>query len=636
MPQERVLAPELEGGLAWLNTDRPLRLADLRGKVVLLDFWTYCCINCLHVLSDLKRLEKKYARELVVIGVHSAKFPNEGETQNIRQAILRYGIEHPVVNDRDFRIWRRYGPRAWPTLVLIDPEGYIVGGISGEGHYELLDRVIGEVVESFRAQGKLREGALSLARENPSQGLLSFPGKVLADPPSRRLFIADSGHNRILIAHPQGQVLDIAGRGEIGAEDGPFDRATFCHPQGMVLDGKYLYVADTGNHLIRRLDLEARLVETIAGTGKQALGVYRRGPARETALSSPWDLVLVGEVLYIAMAGSHQVWAMNLRHREIGPYAGSGREGRLDGPLMQAALAQPSGITTDGKNLYIADSETSSVREVSLNPRGRVSTIVGVDLFEFGDVDGQGASVRLQHPLGIAYHQGVLYVADTYNHKIKVVGPTLGTSATFVGSGRPGHKDGKAAQFYEPGGLGLGQGVLYVADTNNHAVRVVDLSSQEVSTLSLWLSSQEQDFSPFEEIPLARQTLRASNQAQLTLDVSLPPSYKLNPGSPLTWSLKLLSGEALSFPQAHGTCKDASFPLQIPLGASLGQALLQVELSFVYCREGPQGFCVPQTLRWQVPVEVSRDRGWVEIRLTYKVRSRIEEGVPGLVSEKGG
>lgn len=392
MGRERVHAPELEGGFAWLNTDAPLSIAGLRGKIILLDFWTYCCINCMHVIPDLKRLEAKYANQLVVIGVHSAKFPNEGESENIRQAILRYEIEHPVVNDREFRIWRKYGPRSWPTLVLIDPDGYVVGGISGEGHYDKLDQVISQLVSDFRARDRLNEQPLRLALEKArvANSILSFPGKILADPLRDRLFIADSNHNRIVATTKRGQVLDVAGTGEIGAADSAFSLATFHHPQGMALDGDLLYVADTENHLIRRLDLKTRTVTTIAGTGVQALNDYRRGPAREVALSSPWDLVLEKGILYIAMAGPHQIWAMNLQHEEIGPYAGSSREARIDGPLMEAALAQPSGLTSDGANLYVADSEVSAIRAVSLNPRGNVSTVVGLDLFEFGDVDGRG------------------------------------------------------------------------------------------------------------------------------------------------------------------------------------------------------------------------------------------------------
>ena len=269
---KRIRAPELTGGTAWLNVSRPLTIADLKGKVVLLDFWTYCCINCMHIIPDLKKLEIKYSKELVVIGVHSAKFQNEREAENIRQAILRYGIEHPVINDSNLAIWQAYGARAWPTLVLIDPEGNIVGSDTGEGHYEILDKLIGKLVSDFRSKNLINEKPIPLSLEKYKQGpsYLSYPGKVLADEASNRLFIADSNHNRIVIANLEGEVLDIAGNGETGRGDGTFKDASFHHPQGMALQGDNLYVADTENHLIRKLDLKAKTVKTIAGTGKQA------------------------------------------------------------------------------------------------------------------------------------------------------------------------------------------------------------------------------------------------------------------------------------------------------------------------------------------------------------------------------
>jgi len=621
MAQERVHAPELEGGVAWLNTDRPLTVAALKGKVVLLDFWTYCCINCMHIIPDLKKLEAKYPTQLVVIGVHSAKFPNERESDNIRQAVLRYEIEHPVVNDAEFRIWRRYGVRAWPTRVLLDPEGYVVGGVSGEGQYDTFDHIISELIIDHRARGTLNEEPFSLVLEKArfAAPILSFPGKVLADPERDRLFIADSNHNRILVTTKAGKVLDVAGSGELGAADGAFTAAAFNHPQGMALDGNLLYVADTENHLIRRLDLPARTVTTIAGTGAQALGNYRRGPAREVDLSSPWDLVLEKGILYIAMAGPHQIWAMNLRHEEIGPYAGSSREARIDGPLMQAALAQPSGITSDGTNLYVADSEISAIRSVSLDPKGQVSTIVGVDLFEFGDVDGQGELVRLQHPLGVTHHNGVLYVADTYNHKIKAIGPRLATATTFLGTGQPGLRDGEIAQFYEPGGVSIADGKLYIADTNNHAIRVADLHTKHVTTLQLTgltnsAGAEVAEVWPnLEEVSVPSQTLRPG-QNRMTLTVTIPAPYKLNPGSPLEYRVEV---NGASPRQGKRTSvKDGHFPLQIPLLLTTDKAEVRVALSFVYCRDGDEGVCVIKSLRWTVPVQTASD-GREELEIKY-------------------
>jgi len=482
-------APELDGGVAWLNTAGPLRIKDLKGKVVVLDFWTLCCINCIHTLPDLARLEKKYANELVVVGVHSPKFENEKTTESIRKAILRYEVSHPVVNDADMKIWRRYGIHSWPTLVLIDPEGNVIGAESGEGLYEVFDRVIARLIEIHRKKKTLNEKPLKfqLARfQENGQSPLFFPGKVLADAKSDRLFIADSTHHRIVITTLDGKKVAVIGTGEPGKADGPFARAQFNDPQGMALDGDTLYVADRKNHLIRALDLKKETVKTIAGTGEQGQSRRRGGPALKTGLNSPWDLWLHGKTLFIALAGHHQIWTLDLAKEELAPYAGNGREHIIDDELLRSSFAQPSGLASDGKTLYVADSEASAVRAVPMNGEGDVKTVVGVegvDLFQFGDRDGVGDRVRLQHALGVVYCDGKLYVADTYNSKVKVIDPKQRTCTTLVG----GEGDGWLAgpPLSEPAGISCANGKLYVADTNAHRVRVIDLKTKAVTTLKL-------------------------------------------------------------------------------------------------------------------------------------------------------
>jgi len=482
-----VNAPEFPPGAQWLNTHRPLTIQQLQGKVVLLDFWTYCCINCMHVLPDLKRLAHKYPDELVVIGVHSAKFEAERDVGNIRSAILRYEIEHPVVNDRDMRIWDEYAVRSWPTAVLIDAEGKIVARRSGEGVFDAFDRVIAEVIDDAGRAGLLNREPLELRRERDVAvtGVLSFPGKVLADEESGRLFIADSNHNRVVVTTLDGEVVDVAGGGAIGFDDGGFDEATLNHPQGMALDGQALYVADTENHAIRRLDLRARTVATVAGTGRRALIIGPAGLGTTVDLSSPWDLAIESNSLFIAMAGSHQIWRIDLHTWALELYAGSGAEGLVDGPLRQAALAQPSGLTSDGVRLFFADSESSSIRYADLPPAAHVRTVVGTGLFDFGDSDGLGADARLQHPLAVVHHAGDLYVAATYNNRIKRVNPRTQRVETLLGTGEPGRRDGDLAQFDEPGGIGYADGRLFIADTNNHAIRVAPAEGGPVETLQL-------------------------------------------------------------------------------------------------------------------------------------------------------
>ncbi|MBA4030180.1 MAG: hypothetical protein C0478_04695 [Planctomyces sp.] len=489
----RVPAASLDGGVEWLNTSGPLSLKDLRGKVVVLDFWTYCCINCIHVLPDLKYLEKKYGKELVVIGVHSAKFDNEKETGNIRKAILRYEIEHPVVNDANMTIWHKFRVGSWPSVVLIDPEGQFCGIASGEGNRELLDTVIGKLADYHRAKGTLNEEPIKfdLERGKESATPLRFPGKILADAERDRLYISDSNHNRIVVSTLAGQLVKVIGDGQIGAEDGAAETARFDHPQGMALSGNTLYVADTENHLLRTIDLTSWQVGTLAGTGEQARGRDAGGELKTTALNSPWDLFILNDVLYVAMAGPHQLWSHQLRSGTIQNYAGSGREDIINGELAKAALAQPSGITSDGENLYIVDSEGSSVRKITTSPdnsltrpTGTVTTVVGASdlprgasLFEFGDIDGKAGKVRLQHPLGIVFHEGQLFVADSYNHKIKVIDPAKRTSETWLGTGQPGVAL-SPPQLSEPAGLAVAGKHLLIADTNNHRILKVDLKTK--------------------------------------------------------------------------------------------------------------------------------------------------------------
>ena len=443
----------------------------------------------MHVFPQLRKLEEKYADELVVVGVHSAKFSAEKDYENVRKAVLRYEIEHPVVNDKDFQVWQQYGARAWPTLMFIDPEGKVLGKHEGEFAVSDLDSLLSKMIDEYDNNQLVNRTpiTLSLEKNKEWERALSFPGKVLADEQSDRLFIADSNHNRIVITDLRGKLKNVIGSGARGLRDGDFERSEFYDPQGMALQDDTLYVADTKNHALREIDLVNQNVKTIAGNGEQARMFHRGGNARFVQLNSPWDVVVEGQNLYIAMAGFHQLWRYDLLTLEANPYAGNGRERITDGVLFNAELAQPSGIVSDGKKLYFTDSETSAVRSADINGKGLVETIVGLHLFEFGDIDGVGDEVRLQHPIGIELHDGVLYVADTYNNKIKRIYPTTRGASSFLGIGNPGHEDGAGvfAQFHEPAGLSVAHGKLYIADTNNHAIRVADLETQEVSTLEI-------------------------------------------------------------------------------------------------------------------------------------------------------
>ncbi len=481
-------APEIPSGFAWINSE-PLSLQELRGNVVLLDFWTYCCINCIHVIPDLKYLEEKYKdTPFVVIGVHAAKFDNEEDVDNIRNAVMRYSIEHPVVVDQGMRIWDAYSISSWPSFIVITPDGQLAQKLSGEGQRDVLDEIVASLLDEYEETGILANKSPRSKPQKPisTTGLL-YPGKVTADVASNRVFISDTGHNRVVLTSRDGQVVKIIGNGQSGFVDGCFSSAQFINPQGLEIDGNKLYIADTGNHAIRLADLDLNAVTTIAGTGEQmGWGLQAGGAAKKTPISSPWDLELVGDKLYIAVAGRHLIYELDFSTGNLLRYAGSGYEARQDGSRLTAAFAQPSSLTLLNDSLYIADSEISCIREIDFNKQV-VRTIVGGDLFDFGDIDGIGVDARLQHPLGVTAYDNLIFVADSYNHKIKKLDPRVKHIGLYAGDGKVGYKDGviAEAQFSEPGGLYASDGLIYVADTNNHRIRIIDIERETVSTLEV-------------------------------------------------------------------------------------------------------------------------------------------------------
>lgn len=490
LPALTVKAPELSGAKDWLNTDKPLTLNDLKGKIVLLDFWNLSCVNCFHTIPILKALEKRYPNELVVIGVHTPKYDTERETKPLSEAVQRMEMDHPVVNDGDNTIWTAYGVKAYPTIVLIDTQGGLVKMMIGERSYGQLDEQVKNLVEQSRAKGLLNDKQLVLqsATKTVHDAPLRFPEKLCVDRSRKQLFIADSGHNRIVVCDLGGKVVDVIGSGKIGSADGNYDQATFHYPRGLAVDGDSLYIADTENQKLRKVDLKNKVVSTISGDGKltEILAPPDLGDAKSARLNSPWDIVVADRKLYITMAGSHQLYVLDLKSNNLSVFAGSGDEELHDGPLLQADLAQPSGIAYDGGKIYFTDSESNSVRVADSNIKtGKVKTITGKGLQDFGDVDGTVVKAFLQHPLGVSVSGHKLYVADTLNHKIKIIDLNTKMVSTLWGSGKAGNSDGAYPQFNEPNGVALDGQKLYIADTNNSCIKVGDLSNGRVSRFTL-------------------------------------------------------------------------------------------------------------------------------------------------------
>ena len=459
----RVRAPELTGRGGWINTGgRELSLAALRGRVVILDFWTFCCINCLHVLDELRELEEKHRDTLVVVGVHSPKFVHEAEHDAVVDAVERHGVAHPVLDDPDLATWKQYAVRAWPTLVVIDPEGYVVAQHAGEGHAHALERLVTQLEAEHEEKGTLRRG-----RDLPDQAPepagatdLRFPGKALLLPDGHLLVSDTARHQVVELTAEARQVVRRIGAGRRGFVDGPADTACFSEPQGLaLLDGRTVVVADTVNHALRRIDLDTGLVDTLAGTGRQWWqSSPTSGPAREVDLSSPWDVAVFAGRVWIAMAGVHQLWTYeppqaapqdpagagptaapwpaaeagdHSRQGTVRLAAGTSNEGLVDGPGPEAWFAQPSGLAATGDRLWLVDAETSALRWIDRD--GTVHTAVGTGLFDFGHRDGPADQALLQHPLGVtALPDGSVAVCDTYNHALRRYDPATGEVSTLA------------------------------------------------------------------------------------------------------------------------------------------------------------------------------------------------------------
>jgi len=466
--QARVRAPELSGAGGWIGTAGPLTLRGLRGRFVLLDFWTSCCVNCLHVLDELRPLEERFADVLVVVGVHSPKFAHEADHSALLDAVERYEVHHPVLDDPQLATWSQYAVRAWPTLVLVDPEGYVAHTASGEGHGEGLGRLLEELLAEHDAKGTLRRGGPAYVPLPPAATELRFPGGVAALPDGT-LLVADTAHHALVVLDADGEsVLRRIGTGERGLRDGLEPR--FAEPQGVcVLEDGTVLVADTANHVLRTVDLASGEVRTVAGTG----AVWRpgdpsTGQAREVPLSTPWDVCPWGGRVVVAMAGTHQLWAYDPVAGTVQVLAGTTGEGLRDGDARRAYLAQPSGLAAGADRLWFVDAETSALRWYRDTAEGgEVGTAVGTGLFDFGHRDGTADQALLQHPLGVCVlPDGSVAVLDTYNDAVRRYDPATGTVSTLATGVR------------EPSAAVVADGALLVVASAAHRLERVEVPRQ--------------------------------------------------------------------------------------------------------------------------------------------------------------
>ncbi|MFD8718681.1 thioredoxin-like domain-containing protein [Streptomyces sp. NPDC059629] len=580
----RVRAPELIGKGGWLNTgDKQYTLADLRGRIVVLDFWTFCCINCLHVLDELRELEERHRDTVVIIGVHSPKFVHEAEHQAVVDAVERYGVEHPVLDDPELATWKQYAVRAWPTLVVIDPEGYVVAQHAGEGHAHAIARLVEELEAEHEAKGTLRRGDGPYVPPEPEPTALRFPGKALLLPSGNFLVSDTTRHQLVELAEDAETVVRRIGSGTRGFADGPAAEASFSEPQGLaLLDDGSVVVADTVNHALRRLDPTTGEVTTLAGTGRQWWqGSPTSGPAREIDLSSPWDVAVFGGRVWIAMAGVHQLWAYDPQSRTVAVAAGTTNEGLVDGPAAEAWFAQPSGLAATADRLWLADSETSALRWV--DPEGHVHTAVGTGLFDFGHRDGAAEQALFQHPLGVTVlPDGSVAVSDTYNHALRRYDPATGEVTTL------------ATDLREPSDAVLVGDDIVVVESARHRLTRLRLPEEAVRVESVAHRTQR----AATEVAPGRLRLDVIFQAPAgqKLDTRYGPSTRLLVSS--TPPELLLKGEGA----------DTDLTRELDLNPAVSEGVLHISAMAASCDDDPANeypACHVHQQDWGVPVRVT-------------------------------
>ncbi|WP_043235167.1 NHL domain-containing thioredoxin family protein [Streptomyces violaceusniger] len=586
-PRARVRAPELIGRGGWLNTGgNDLTLTDLRGRIVILDFWTFCCVNCLHVLDELRELEEKHRDTVVIVGVHSPKFVHEAEHQAVVDAVERYEVHHPVLDDPELATWKQYAVRAWPTLVVIDPEGYVVAQHAGEGHAHALETLVGQLEAEHAAKGTLRRGDGPYVPPEPVPTELRFPGKALLLPGGTFLVSDTTRHQLVELAADGESVVRRIGAGERGLTDGTGERARFSEPQGLALlpDGT-VAVADTVNHALRRFDPATGEVTTLAGTGRQWWqGSPTEGPAREVDLSSPWDVAWFAGRLWIAMAGVHQLWTYDPEAQAVRAAAGTTNEGLVDGPAEEAWFAQPSGLAATEDRLWIADSETSALRYVERDGDGfAVRTAVGTGLFDFGHRDGAAEQALLQHPLGVtALPDGSVAISDTYNHALRRYDPATGEVSTL------------ATDLREPSGAVLADGDVVVVESARHRLTRLRLPEEAVRVDAV-----------------AHRTQRAATDiapGTLRLDVvfQAPEGQKLDTRYGPSTRLLVSSTPPELLAEGDGAGTDLNRELVLTEGMTEG--VLHVSAMAASCDDDPSNeypACHVHQQDWGVPVRIT-------------------------------
>ena len=601
-------APELSGD-TWLGTDtNQLGIESFRGRFLLLDFWTLCCVNCHHVLAELRELETTYADVLTVVGVHSPKFEHEKLADTVLQAIHRHDIHHPVLNDPDMTTWQAYGVRAWPTLVLVDPEGQIVATYSGEGHGHAIDALLQELIPQHEQKGTLQRGPGVYKPVESPAGVFRQPGKVETIPDHYRdffagadLLVSDSAAHRLAAIHHTApdEIVWTAGKGTRGATDGSLDSAQFCEPYGVAWVsqenadalGYHLVVADTANHLLRGINLESGQVTTLAGTGRQWMQLEPTdGPALDVSLTTPWDVIVDGDMAIIAMAGDHRIWWCDLAKKQVGIFAGTSNEGLVDGAVTDGWFAQPSGLSGTADDFWVVDAETSALRRIT---GGRVDTVAGQGLYEFGHVDGAGDQALLQHPLGsVMLPDGSVAIADSYNGAIRRYNPATNQVTTL-------HR-----------GLREPSDIAVVGDGDETKLAVAESSANRVVVLGLPADSVHQG----EALRLVRAPIEVSPGA-VTVNVVFEPPPGQKRDDRYGPSTQLVVSSTPRQLLSEGTGNSVELDRTVTIAEGIDSGVLHVQAKGASCEDGEFAACHIHQQDWGIPIVV-KPGGLTEVTLT--------------------
>ncbi len=617
----------------WLNVSVPLKTSDLEDRIILLDFWTYACVNCMHMIPEIKKLEEEFGSKLTVIGVHSGKFDNEKDIEGIRNAIVKYDISHPVINDSKFNIWNSFKVKSWPTLILIGPNGRIKDTYVGEGTSQKIREDITSLIKKYRYSLNRDSLPIVLEKDKIVGHVLSFPSKLeyvkdfesigIAKTPA--ILIANSGKNTIVVSSLSGDILLEIGSGKKGLADGTIGSASFNNPHGLLYKNNILYVADTGNHTLRKIDLKKNEVSTIIGSGIRGQILSDSKTVKEVDLASPWDLEFFPDKnnIIIANSGTHQLLKYDIIKETIAPFAGDGVEDIIDGSYPKNSLAQPSAVNIFSGKLYFLDSETSSLRVAEKN--GSVKTLVGSGLFEFGHKNGSAKEALMQHPVGLAVDDTGIYIADTHNSVIRKYDASQSSLSDYSGSGKKNDDVGsnlKNVSYNEPEDIISVLDKFYVADTNNNRILVVNRNNGAVSVLDVMPPLKMQKQGMLEYLPnltnLPDKIVKSDINVSLLM--KLPEGWKINENGPSFINLLEISGNESNLIASYDWNSVKSGEIKLPKLTSGKDYYLQGTI--YYCQNKKDSLCLINSYGQKIIAKKSASDEQVKIEFITDLDSK--------------